>query len=449
MTDSPSRGLSYDRVVPIFLIVFVDVLGLTIILPLLHLYGAVYGATPLQIGLVAAAFPLAQLIGVPLMGALSDRFGRKPLLLISQVTTFAGFIILALSNSLWMVIFSRVLDGVFGANLATAQAALSDVTDDKTRAQGLGLTGAAFGLGFLFGPVIALVSLELSDSLALPAYIAAAYSFCSILLTIFIFKETLPPEQRQQQTNRRAPVFNPLVVASMIRRPGLGVLLLLMFSQQVIFFGFEALLGLFTLSRLGLLGQGNALIFLVVGGVLVYVQVRRIGPWSRKYGEHRLVQMSLALLALGLLLFAMTPERPQPFYVRQIVLDELRNQAPTSTQTIIGDIAVDLPEDGNNGITGVLWVLLAIVPVAVGAGLIRPSLNSLMTRYAGPRDYGSILGVSTAFVSAANAIAPLLGGLLFQSYGSTIPFLVGGVLMAVLALISFGVVRPVPGRQPE
>jgi len=206
LTDSPSRGLSYDRVVPIFLIVFVDVLGLTIILPLLHLYGAVYGATPLQIGLVAAAFPLAQLIGVPLMGALSDRFGRKPLLLISQVTTFVGFIILALSNSLWMVIFSRVLDGVFGANLATAQAALSDVTDDKTRAQGLGLTGAAFGLGFLFGPVIALVSLELSDSLALPAYIAAAYSFCSILLTIFIFKETLPPEQRQQQTNRRAPV---------------------------------------------------------------------------------------------------------------------------------------------------------------------------------------------------------------------------------------------------
>ncbi|MFW5692362.1 MAG: MFS transporter, partial [Chloroflexota bacterium] len=300
MTDSPSRGLSYDRVVPIFLIVFVDVLGLTIILPLLHLYGAVYGATPLQIGLVAAAFPLAQLIGVPLMGALSDRFGRKPLLLISQVTTFVGFIILALSNSLWMVIFSRVLDGVFGANLATAQAALSDVTDDKTRAQGLGLTGAAFGLGFLFGPVIALVSLELSDSLALPAYIAAAYSFCSILLTIFIFKETLPPEQRQQQTNRRAPVFNPLVVASMIRRPGLGVLLLLMFAQQVIFFGFEALLGLFTLSRLGLLGQGNALIFLMVGGVLVYVQVRRIGPWSRKYGEHRLVQMSLALLALGL-----------------------------------------------------------------------------------------------------------------------------------------------------
>jgi len=235
----------------------------------------------------------------------------------------------------------------------------------------------------------------------------------------------------------------------MIRRPGLGVLLLLMFAQQVIFFGFEALLGLFTLSRLGLLGQGNALIFLLVGGVLVYVQVRRIGPWSRKYGEHRLVQMSLALLALGLLLFAMTPERPQPFYVRQIVLDELRNQAPTSTQTIIGDIAVDLPEDGNNGITGVLWVLLAVVPVAVGAGLIRPSLNSLMTRYAGPRDYGSILGVSTAFVSAANAIAPLLGGLLFQTYGSTIPFLVGGVLMAALALISFRVVRPVPVKPPE
>src|SRR5690606_1076313 len=116
-------------------------------------YGATFGATPLQIGFIAAAFPLAQLIGVPMMGTLSDRFGRKPLLLISQVTTCISFIMLGFANSLTLVILSRVIDGLFGANLATAQAALTDITDDSTRAQGRGLTGAAFGLGFIFGPI--------------------------------------------------------------------------------------------------------------------------------------------------------------------------------------------------------------------------------------------------------------------------------------------------------
>ncbi|KXK22814.1 MAG: major facilitator superfamily transporter [Chloroflexi bacterium OLB15] len=133
-----SKGLTFDRVVPIFTIVFVDVLGLTVILPLLHLYAAAYGATPLQIGLVAAAFPLAQLIGVPVMGALSDRFGRKPLLLISQITTCISFLMLAAATSLEMIILSRVVDGLFGANLATAQAAMTDISDEQSRSRAWG-----------------------------------------------------------------------------------------------------------------------------------------------------------------------------------------------------------------------------------------------------------------------------------------------------------------------
>src|SRR5215510_15209433 len=163
------KRLDFERVLPIFTLTFVDVLGLTVILPLLHLYAAAYGASPLQIGMVAAAFPLSQLIGVPVMGALSDRFGRKPLLLISQISTFISFLMLAAANSLWLIILSRVVDGIFGANLATAQAAITDLTDDDTRAQGLGLTGAAFGLGFILGPAIALGSLEFSNNLAIPA----------------------------------------------------------------------------------------------------------------------------------------------------------------------------------------------------------------------------------------------------------------------------------------
>lgn len=434
---SASPKLDYRRVLPIFALTFVDILGLTIILPLLHLYALTFGATPLEIGLVAAAFPLAQLVGVPVMGALSDRFGRKPLLLISQITTFISFIMLGLSHSLALIVLSRVFDGLFGANIATAQAALSDVTTPETRAQGLGLTGAAFGLGFILGPVISLLTLEFTNNLAIPAFIAAAYSLVSILLTTFWFRETLPPEKRRSRSAGGGLANIPRLLAN----PRVNVLLLLMFAQQLIFFGFESLLGLFTLSRLGLLGQGNAVIFILVGVILVTVQARYIGPWSRKYGERRLVYTALALLSVGLVLVALTPEQPHPFYVQQIAQNRLREQNPNSTEAIIGSLGVVLPENGNNGIGGVLWMLVALVPVSVGAGLIRPSLNSLMTKRVGG-EYGSVLGVSAAFVSVADAIAPLLGGLIFQKIGSTEPFLWGGLVMGMLFVLSLVVIRP-------
>jgi DHA1 family tetracycline resistance protein-like MFS transporter len=432
-------GLNTQRVLPIFVLVFVDVLGLTVILPLLHLYGAAYGASPLEIGLIAAAFPLAQLIGVPVMGMLSDRFGRKPLLLISQITTCISFIMLGFANSLAMVIFSRLFDGLFGANIATAQAALSDVTDESNRSAGLGLTGAAFGLGFIFGPLISLLALEATDSLAVPAISAAIYSAISILLTLFLFEETLPPEKRQQQSDdnkAHQSRLSPVIIWGYLRQPQIGFLLVLMFAQQVIFFGFESLMGLFTLSRLGILGQGNAILFLIIGTVLVIVQVRFIGRWTQRWGEMRVAQVALGLLASGLILVALTPQQPQPFYVQARVQYELAQQAPSSTEAILGDLGVELPAEGNNGIIGIVWMAVMIVPLSVGAGLIRPTLNSLMTKQVSQREYGAILGVSAAFVSAANATAPIVGGLLFQRAGTTTPFLLGGIMMALLWSIS-------------
>lgn len=441
------QSIDYGRAIPVFALVFVDVLGLTIILPLLHLYAAVYGASPLEIGLVAAAFPLAQLIGVPVMGALSDRFGRKPLLIVSQISTCISFIMLGAANTLLLVALSRVFDGLFGANIATAQAALSDITTDENRAQGLGLIGAAFGLGFVFGPAIAFVTLELDGSLSLPAYIAAAYSFLSILLTVFVFKETLPPEKRRQSGGLR---LNPLIALGMLRRPFIGVVLLLLFAQQVVFYGFEALLGLFTLSRLGLLGQGNAMIFLYVGMILIVVQVRYIGRWSRRYGERRLVVVALGLLALGLLMFALTPDQAHPLYVREIVERQLLTELPSGTEAIIGDIRVDLPLNESRGVGGVLWLLVAVIPVAIGSALIRPALNSLLTKAVSPAEYGRVLGVSASFVSAANAVAPVAGGLLFQQYGTSIPYLVGGAIMSALFLVALVVMRqPIPATPQE
>jgi MFS family permease len=437
MTDQSPSQLSFNRVAPIFALTFVDVLGLTLILPLLHLYAIAFGASPLEIGLTAAAFPLAQLVGVPIMGALSDRFGRKPLLLISQITTCLSFIMLATANSLAMVIISRVFDGLFGANLSTAQAAISDVTTAENRARGLGITGAAFGLGFMLGPAISAIALEFTDSLAIPAWIAAAYSAVSILLTLFAFEETLPPEKRGTVQGLRR--FTGL---SLLRRSQIAFLLALMFAQQVIFYGFETLLGLFALSRIGLLGQGIGFVFVFVGIVLVFAQVRMIGRLTQRYGEAWVAKGALLLLGVGLLLLAATPVEPHPFYVRQILENEIARLAPSGTEAVIGEIAVEIPQRVSGGsLGGIVWLLGALIVIALGAGLIRPSLNSLMTQRVAATDYGAVLGLSAGAVSAANAIAPLLGGLAFQGWGAAAPFVIGGVGMIVLAGHAMSVLR--------
>ena len=430
---SVATPLDRRRVLPIFILVFVDILGLTVILPLLHLYAAAFGADPLRIALAVAAFPLAQLIGVPVMGALSDRHGRKPLLLISQATTCISFVMLGLATSLELVILSRLVDGLFGANLSTAQAALSDITDETNRTRGLGIIGAAFGLGFIFGPVIALISLELSNSLAVPAFTAAIYSFASILVTAFLFKETHPPAQRGRGERLW---FSPFMLLGAMLKPALGLLLLLMFAQQFIFFGYESLLGLFTLTRLGLLGRGNAVLFLLIGVILVTAQLRYIGRWSARLGDRRLATLALGLLALGLILTATTPKSPHPLYLREMVARELLGARQSATEILVGDLGIDLPANENRGLSGVLWMAVAIAPVSIGAGLIRPALNSLITQTVAAGEYGRALGLSAGLVSAANACAPLIAGLLFQRYGSSAPFLLGGLLMTALCLAS-------------
>src|SRR5690606_36236480 len=161
-----------------------------------------------------------------------------------------------------------------------------------------------------------------------------------------------------------------------------------------------------------------------------------------KYGERKLVTASLVLLAVGLIMLALTPEQPHPFYVKRLAEYRLLEQT-SSTEAIIGEIVVPLPDDANRGVAGLLWTLAALVPLSIGAGLIRPSLNSLITQQVSAQEYGRVLGTSTALVSAADAIAPLAGGLLFQQYGATVPFLAGGLLMGALVLVSLRAIKPV------
>lgn len=438
-----SERLDFKRVLPIFVIVFVDLLGLTIIIPLLNPYAIRYGASPFMIGLLAATYPLLQFIGAPILGRLSDRYGRRPILIISQFGTLVGFLMLGFADTLWLIFLSRAIDGISGANIATAQAAISDVTTPKTRTQGLGLIGAAFGLGFIIGPALAGTALLLTDNnYSAPAFMAAIFSFLSIILTVVLFKETLPAERRGQGAGRPSRGFGAMGKA--LRHPAVGLLLLLIFVKQVAFGGFEQLLALFTFGRLGLNAVGNTLVFVFVGLIVVTVQAVLVGRWSRRYGDRRVIYAGFALLATGFLAMAFTPRQPPPWYSEAAIREEMANpSARIEGPAIVSENAVPPPDD-NTGWLGLLWLLAAMVPVAIGGGVLQPSINSLITKRVSPMEIGGMLGISAAFLSLANVVAPLLGGAVFQLAGATVLFLLWSVMMGTLFVLARRRLRPAP-----
>jgi DHA1 family tetracycline resistance protein-like MFS transporter len=438
--------LNFKKILPIFIIVLIDLLGLTIIIPLMPLYATAFGANALTIGLLGAAYPVMQFVGAPLLGRLSDRFGRKPVLLVSQAGTLIGFLILGFANSLWLLFLSRVIDGLSGANISTAQAVISDSTTEKNRTQGLGLLGAAFGLGFVVGPIIAFVSLAASgNDYRVPALVAALFSLISILLTWFWLQETLPAGATTLATAKPSLTLGAMFQA--LRHPQVGLLLALMFAQQIAFGGFEQLLALFTLNRLGLNASGNAIIFVFVGVIVVAVQGGFIGPWSRTIGDRRLVSIGLGALATGLALTAFTPRQPMPGYSQQELQAELSASGDfrTHENPTTRNLAVELPPDDRTGWLGLAWILVAMIPAAIGGGVLQPSINSLITKRVERGEVGGMLGISAAFLSGANALAPLAGGAIFQALGSSAPFLLGGLLMALLLGLSVKMIKP--GRE--
>ncbi|MCE7984423.1 MAG: MFS transporter [Caldilinea sp. CFX5] len=431
-TVQTAEKLDYKRILPILAVVMVDLLGLTIIIPLLPIYAASLAITPLLIGLLNATYPLTQLIGAPILGRLSDRYGRKPILIASQVGTLAGFLLLGFANSFWLLLCARALDGLSGGNIATAQAMITDSTTEKTRTQGLGLIGAAFGLGFTIGPVLAYVALALSgNNYRAPAFVAAGFSAISVLLSTFWLHETHDPAQRS--TDVAAHRFHPTALFKAFGNPQVGFLLLLVFVQQFAFGGFENVIPLFTVSRLGLNASGNALIFVFVGLLVTIVQGGLIGKWSRRYGERNLIFAGLALLALALALTATTPAQPPPWYSQAELRNELHTAQAGTTLATAG-AQLHLPGDENKGWGGLIWLLIAMIPASVGGALLQPSINSLLTKRVSQQRRGEILGTSAGAVSLANVLAPLVGFALFQAVSISAPLWLWAGVAALLLL---------------
>jgi DHA1 family tetracycline resistance protein-like MFS transporter len=392
------KRLLRSPLVPIFLIVFVGLLGFGIILPLLPLYAEQFGASPLTIGVLLASYSLMQLVATPYLGALSDRIGRRPVLLISQIGTVLSFILLGLANSLPLLFVARILDGISGGNISTAQAYISDIADEEGRAKAFGLIGAAFGLGFILGPAIGGI-LSQGTNYHVPAFAAAAISFVSLLLTIFVLPESLPKEKRN--TYRAPRIIDTVALRRALGYEQLGLLLLIFFVFNLSQAGFQGLFALFGQRKFSFGARETGYVLAYVGLLAVLVQGGGIGPIVRRFGERRTLQVGLMLGSVGLLWAGFAAS----------------------------------------------WhvLLVALVPVAIGLGVAAPTANSLITRESPPSERGQILGIGQAFAALARVVGPLLAGFAFH-YEVWGPFVLAGVLVALAGALSL---RLAPPAQPS
>lgn len=349
----------------------VDVLGLTIILPLLPFYAEHFGATPGVVGMLISTYALCQLVSGPMLGRFSDHMGRRPLLLVSQVGTFIGFLILANAWSLWVVFLSRVIDGVTAGNLSLAQAYISDVTKPEKRAKSFAVIGIAFGLGFLIGPAISGYLSQFGN--AVPIYVAAGLSFTSIVCTYFLLPRSKPLSNASAP--RRFAILDWGNYARFFRQPGLGSLLLQFFCFTLGFAGYMSGFALFAERRylwdghpFGTREVGYVYAF---GGLLgIIYQGGLVGRMVNLLGEKRLAKIAWVVTATGYAWLGYTWTIP--------------------------------------------WMLTCGALISFGTGSLRPVLTSLITQKAERSETGTVLGLTQSLMAVSQIVAPFVAGLLIQ-----------------------------------
>jgi DHA1 family tetracycline resistance protein-like MFS transporter len=360
-------------------IVLVDLLGFSIVMPLLAPIAREYGFTPLQIGLLLAAYPMAQLVAGPILGRLSDRYGRRPVLAASQFGTAVSFLVLGLSTSFEVMFLARLLDGASGGNILVAQAYVADVTRPEERSRGFGLIGMAFGLGFVLGPLLGLLLVNLPVAadwrLRTPFLAAAGLSTLAWVLVLLRLPESLPADARARQ---RARVVSRRGLVDALVLPGVGWMIGL---GSLATLGFAALEGTFSLylgQRQGW-GPGGVLAgFTFLGLVTALVQgglVRRLVP---KHGEPRLIVAGLVLL-------------------------------------IAGFVGLGLG-------SGTAATLLATMAVGVGQGLVSPTISGLLSRITPEGEQGAVFGTLSSAQTMARMANYLVANLLFGRGNTAAPF---------------------------
>jgi DHA1 family tetracycline resistance protein-like MFS transporter len=369
----------------IFLTIFVNLIGFGIIIPLLPFYAETFGASPLVIGLLFAVFSLCQLVAAPVLGDLSDRYGRRPILVFSLAGTVVSFVMLAVAHSIAMLFLARIVDGLSGGNISTARAYVADITEPKDRARAYGIIGAAFGLGFIMGP--ALSGVLATVSITAPIWAAAALTLIATAMAWLWLPETVH--------RARAGTGNPLnYLPALFRRPIMRRVLALDFIYWFAFSIFQTTFSLFAARRFGFDASRTGYFFAGFGVLGAVIQGGFIRPIVRRAGD-------------------------KPTFMAGIVC------------SVIGLVAAAFAHS-------VPLFALALVPLAFGMGLGHPTISSLISRSARSDEQGRVQGAAGAVESLGRTFGPVWGNGSLQHYGEATPFLTGAAFLAMTLLVVRG-----------
>jgi DHA1 family tetracycline resistance protein-like MFS transporter len=375
--------------VVIFVTVFIDLLGFGIIIPLLPFYAESFGATAFAIGLLGTSFSLMQFLFSPIWGRWSDRIGRKPIIIVGLVGSCLSYLGLALATSLPMLFLARIVGGIAGANIPTAQAYIADITTPENRAKGMGMVGAAFGLGFIFGPAIGGVLSRISPET--PMWFASALCFANAIAAWYLLPESRSVSASTKGLGRMEAFRHAL------GKPALLLLLSLYFLVTLAFSGFEATFAIFTEARFGFTTSTIGFLFAFIGVVLALVQGVLVGKVVKVIPERRLIPLAILAVSIGIGL---------------------------------------LPWVWN-----VPTLLVALGILALGMGFNNPSLSSMVSRLADPDDQGGILGLASSLSSLGRVVGPAWGGYLYDAYGMTTPYVSAATLMMIAFAVSLAGLR--------
>ncbi|WP_316571282.1 MFS transporter [Neobacillus sp. YIM B06451] len=368
----------------LFLIMFLVMVGFGIIIPVLPFYAENLGASPTQLGFLMAVYSLMQLLFAPMWGRISDKIGRKPVMLAGITGLAISFFLTAFADSIMMLFVARIVGGLLSAaNMPTVMAYVADITTPENRSKGMGIVGAAVGMGFVFGPAIG--GIFSKSSLSLPFIIAGCSSILTLALVALLLKESSTKESRGQNSQQKAPFSVALRGAS-------GMLFFLQFFISLSLAGLEATFAYFAAERAGLDTTSLGYIFMIMGFAGAFVQGGLIGKLTKKYGEGKVIQGGIIVSAIGFALILLV----NSFATAAIFL------------TIFG----------------------------IGNGVIRPSVSSVLTKTINT-GHGSVTGLLSSFDSLGRIAGPPLGGLLFSA-ASGLPYISGAVL-SIAALILYRV----------
>ena len=373
----------------VFLAILIDLMGFGIVLPLLPFYASAFNAPPVAIGLLYSVYSLCQLIFSPIWGGISDRIGRRPIMLMSTLGASFAYLLFGLAHSLPLLFLSRLIAGIMGGNISTAQAYVADVTTAEDRARGMGLVGAAFGIGFVMGPAIGtllihpaflnLFRITIDNEFALPGFFAALLSLGSFVFIFFKLPESVEKGHVVHHSFLKRSIFSKgfwsFISGTSHTFPWLvGCMFLLSFAQASLYSSFP----LFCKYQLSLSAERVGMLFVYMGVIAILIQGGLTKTLAKRYGEQKLFYVGSIAMALGLVSI--------PFALRESVL------------------------------------LVALTVMTVGASLMGPALNSLISKEADPHQVGATMGASQGMASLGRVLGPTWGGFLYDMQFK-IPFL--------------------------